>query len=154
MLARVCSMAKLVGIFVLLFAVGCSQASDVKPLSITGEGKTIVLQVETAVTDKERARGLMYRRTMDDDAGMIFDFEAEQPVSMWMRNTYVSLDMIFIHDDGRIGQIAENTTPLSDTIISSKADVRFVLEIKGGRSRQLGIEPGDRVHGPAIDELR
>jgi uncharacterized membrane protein (UPF0127 family) len=131
-----------------------SVAAEFKPVSIIGENGTSVFNVEIAVTQAERSKGLMFRRSMDDDAGMIFDFGSEQDVSMWMRNTYIALDMLFIREDGRIGHIAEETTPLSDTIIPSRIDARFVLEIKGGQSRRRGIKAGDLVSGPAIDDLR
>lgn len=129
-------------------------AAEIKPLSITGASGTHRFSVEIALTDAERARGLMYRRSMADDAGMLFDFGSEQAITMWMRNTYISLDMIFILTDGRIGHIAANTTPLSDTIIPSRIEARFVLEVVAGTSKRLGIGVGDRVHGPAIDDLR
>ncbi len=129
-------------------------AAEVKPLSIEGGDKTFAFNVEVATSPKDRSRGLMYRRSLADDAGMLFDFGEEQFVTMWMRNTYVSLDMLFIAEDGTIGHIATETTPLSDTIIPSRVDARFVLEIKAGTSRRLGIQPGDKVSGPAIDDLR
>ena len=141
-------------LFVVLGLSGLVLAAEFKPVSIIGENGTSIFNVEIAVTPAERSKGLMFRRSMDDDAGMIFDFGSEQEVSMWMRNTYIALDMLFIREDGRIGHIAEETTPLSDTIIPSRIDARFVLEIKGGQSRQRGIKAGDLVSGPAIDDLR
>ena len=141
-------------LFLLLALVGLVRAAEVKPLSIDSGDKAFVFNVEVATSQAERAKGLMYRRSLADDAGMLFDFGDEQFITMWMRNTYVSLDMLFIGEDGTIGHIASETTPLSDTIIPSRVDARFVLEIKGGMSRQLGIETGDMVSGPAIDDLR
>lgn len=129
-------------------------AAEVKPLTIASGDKAFAFNVEVALSPKDRSRGLMYRRSLADDAGMLFDFGEEQFVTMWMRNTYVSLDMLFIAEDGTIGHIATETTPLSDTIIPSRVDARFVLEIKAGTSRRLGIQPGDKVSGPAIDDLR
>jgi uncharacterized membrane protein (UPF0127 family) len=79
---------------------------------------------------------------------MLFDFQREQDIAMWMRNTYVSLDMLFIRGDGRILRIAENTEPLSERIISSGGPVRGVLEVVAGTARKLGIQPGDRVAHP------
>jgi hypothetical protein len=76
---------------------------------------------------------------------MLFDFGHDQDVSMWMKNTYIPLDMLFIQSDGRISHIAENTEPLSERIISSGGPVRAVLEVIGGTARKLGIAPGDRV---------
>ena len=108
--------------------------------------------LSVADNDAERARGLMYRRSMADNSGMLFDFGNERDITMWMRNTYISLDMLFIDANGRIGHIAANTTPLSDTVISSRIKAQFVLEINAGIARRQGIEVGDRVHGPAIDD--
>ena len=130
-----------------------SVAAEILPLSVTGANGTNQFSVEIAASGAERARGLMYRRSLADDAGMLFDFKTEQAITMWMRNTYVSLDMIFIDADGRIGHIVANTTPLSDTVIPSRIEARFVLEVKAGTSERLGIEVGDRVHGPAMDKL-
>jgi len=141
-------------LFILLCLNGPGLAAEIKSLLISSENRTLEFNVEVALTQSERSKGLMFRRSMADDAGMIFDFGSAQDVSMWMRNTYISLDMLFIYEDGRIGHIAAETTPLSDTIIPSRVEARFVLEIKGGRSRQLGIKPGDIVSGPAIDDLR
>lgn len=104
--------------------------------------------VELAVTDEARARGLMERKELPEGQGMLFDFRRDEHVSMWMRNTYVSLDMIFIQRDGRILRIAENTQPLSERIISSGGPVRAVLEVLAGTARKLGISPGDRVAHP------
>ena len=137
-----------------LLSAGVGQAAGARPLLVTGADGTSEFQVEIAVSAEQRSRGLMSRRSLADDAGMIFDFGTEQPITMWMRNTYVSLDMIFIHEDGTIGHIAADTTPLSDTVIPSRVEARFVLEVGAGTSRRLGIETGDRVHGPAIDDLR
>jgi uncharacterized membrane protein (UPF0127 family) len=85
---------------------------------------------------------------LPEGQGMLFDFERDQPVSFWMRNTYIPLDIIFIQGDGRILRIAENTQPLSDRLIPSGGPVRAVLEVIGGTARKLGIAPGDRVESP------
>jgi uncharacterized membrane protein (UPF0127 family) len=101
-----------------------------------------------AETDEQRSRGLMFRRSLPAGHGMLFDFKSDQVISMWMRNTYISLDMIFIRNDGTIVRIAENTEPLSERIISSGGPVRAVLEVIAGTSRRLGLGPGDRVAHP------
>ena len=88
---------------------------------------------------------------MADDEGMLFDFGDEELRSFWMRNTYISLDMLFIRADGTIDSIAERTTPLSEKSVPSKGPVRYVLEINGGLSDTLDIAPGDRVLGPAME---
>jgi uncharacterized membrane protein (UPF0127 family) len=119
-------------------------------LEIASKTGVHVFAVELAVTDEERARGLMYRRSVPEFYGMLFDFKRDQEVTMWMKNTYVSLDMIFIQSDGRIRRIAENTETESEKIIPSGGPVRAVLEVVAGTARKLGIEPGDRVATPAL----
>ncbi len=105
------------------------------------------------MTDEERARGLMFRRSVPESYGMLFDFKRDQEVSMWMRNTYVSLDMIFIQGDGRIRRIAENTETELDRIIPSGGPVRAVLEVVAGTAKKFGIQPGDRVSSPLLRPL-
>ncbi|MFN3659368.1 MAG: DUF192 domain-containing protein [Pseudolabrys sp.] len=132
----------------LLAAAGPLTAADRQALEIVSKGGVHVFSVEMAVNDAERSRGLMYRRELPPGQGMLFDFQREQDVSMWMQNTYISLDMLFIRGDGRILRIAENTEPLSTKIVSSGGPVRAVLEVVGGTARKLGIAPGDRVAHP------
>ena len=84
---------------------------------------------------------------------MLFDHDEDIEASFWMRNTYISLDMIFIEADGTIESIAERTTPLSEKSVRSRGPVRYVLEINGGLSDELGIAPGDTVTGPAMEAL-
>ncbi len=103
--------------------------------------------VELATTETERARGLMFRKSLPEGHGMLFDFQTEQQVQFWMRNTYVPLDMIFIRGDGRVLNIAQNATPLSDALIPSAGPVRGVLEVIAGTARKYHIAPGDRVTG-------
>ena len=115
-------------------------------LSIETQNGAVNLMVEIADTDEERARGLMYRTTLGDKEGMLFDFKTPQPVSFWMKNTLIPLDLIFIGADGHIVSIARNARPKSTRHIPSGGSVLAVLEIGGGRARQLGIERGDVVH--------
>lgn len=107
-------------------------------------------RVEVADTEEKRAEGLMYRTKMDPDYGMLFDFKREQNVYFWMKNTYVSLDMIFVRSDGTIAHIAEDTVPLSEATVPSRSPVRFVFEVVAGTTKRLGIKPGDRVVHPLI----
>lgn len=130
---------------------GAAPASAQSPLEVltiqTSSGPKS-FNVEVMRTDEERARGLMNRRFLPADRGMLFDFKVEQPVSMWMMNTYIPLDMLFIRKDGTIARIAEMTEPLSTRTIASGENVLSVLEINGGLSAKLGIKPGDKVqHG-------
>lgn len=104
-----------------------------------------VFDVEMAVTPEDRSKGLMFRKELPPGQGMLFDFEGEGPIAMWMRNTFISLDMIFIRADGRIARIAENTTPHSETTIPSGAPVKAVLEVVAGTAKRLGIATGDRI---------
>ena len=117
-------------------------------LEIVSKTGVHVFAVELAVTDEQRARGLMFRRALPEGQGMLFKFEPDEVIRMWMHNTYISLDMIFIRSDGRILRIAENTKPESDNIISSGAPARGVLEVIAGTARKFGIAPGDRVAHP------
>ncbi|MGB7097759.1 MAG: DUF192 domain-containing protein [Xanthobacteraceae bacterium] len=119
-------------------------------LQVVSKSGIHAFTVELATNDAERSRGLMFRKELPQERGMLFDFEREQPVSFWMHNTYISLDMIFIRSDGRILRIAENTEPLSDRPIPSGGPVRAVLEVIGGTAHKLGIAPGDRVESPVL----
>jgi uncharacterized membrane protein (UPF0127 family) len=119
-------------------------------LEIASKTGKHVFSVELAVTEDERQRGLMFRRSVPEFYGMLFDFERDQEVTMWMKNTFVSLDMIFIESDGRIRTIAENTEVKSEKVISSRGPVRAVLEVVAGTARKLGIQPGDRVDSPIL----
>lgn len=125
-----------------------AHAADKEPLNIISKSGTHRFQIEVARTDQERATGLMYRKEVPEGYGMLFDFAREQEVSMWMKNTYVSLDMIFIRRDGRILSIAEHTTPLSEAVVSSKGPAFAVLEVVAGTSKKLGFGPGDQVVHP------
>ena len=106
--------------------------------------------IEIAQTEAERARGLMYRAELAPDAGMLFLFDPVREANMWMRNTFVALDMVFIAPDGRITGIATNTTPLSDAVVSSGVPVRAVLELAAGTAARRGIKPGDMVRADAL----
>lgn len=115
------------------------------------DGKQHHFRIELARNPDDRARGLMYRRALDTDAGMLFDFETPQLVSMWMMNTLIPLDMLFIAADGRIATIAERTVPHSTASILSEVPVRGVLELNGGTVARLGIKRGDRVVHPIFE---
>jgi uncharacterized protein len=127
---------------------GILAAQDLQPLEIATKSGVQIFGVEMAVTPDEQAKGLMFRRELPEKQGMLFDFHREQPTSFWMKNTYVSLDMIFIRADGRILRIAENTVPLSEALVPSGGPVRAVLEVIAGTARKLGIAAGDRVTHP------
>lgn len=126
-------------------------ADALEPLTIeTAAGAKLVFSVEVVRTVEERARGLMFRDRLAPDGGMLFVYEADQPVMMWMKNTLIPLDMLFIARDGTIRSIAERTVPLSESVIPSQGAVAAVLEINGGTAARLGIRPGDRVRSAAL----
>ncbi len=101
--------------------------------------------VEVMRTDEARARGLMFRRSMPANRGMLFDFQREEPVMMWMKNTYISLDMVFIDRKGVVVSVAENAEPLSERTIPSGPPVYAVLELNAGIAAKIGLKPGDKV---------
>ncbi|WP_183729590.1 MULTISPECIES: DUF192 domain-containing protein [unclassified Rhizobium] len=117
-----------------------------EPLIIqTAAGKMLHFTVEIAATGDQRAYGLMFRKAMAEDAGMIFDFGTSRRVTMWMENTLLPLDMLFADDRGVITHIKEDATPYSRDIIDSMGDVRYVVEVNAGTARKLNIRPGDRI---------
>ena len=93
----------------------------------------------------------MFRESLPDDHGMLFDFGHPQEVAMWMRNTLISLDIVFIRSNGRISRIVRDAQPLSDRVMESGEPVRAVLELRGGLTAERGIEPGDRIIHPLFD---
>ncbi len=130
---------------VLVLAAVPAAAQNLERVEIISKSGVHVFDVEMAVTPEQRSTGLMHRKELPRGRGMLFDFEGDGPIAMWMKNTYVSLDMIFIRSDGVIARIAENTTPLSEQTIPSGAPVKAVLEVVAGTAKRLGIAPGDRV---------
>ncbi len=126
-------------------------AASFQTLEIVTRTGVQVFSIEMATTEQEKETGLMYRKELADGKGMLFDFSPEQQISMWMKNTYIPLDMIFIRADGRILRIAENTEPLSTKIISSGGLAKGVLEVIAGTAKKYGIEPGDRVAHPLFN---
>jgi uncharacterized membrane protein (UPF0127 family) len=128
--------------------IGEVRAASFQTLEIATKSGVQIFTVEMATTAEEKETGLMNRKELADGKGMLFDFSPEQQISMWMKNTYISLDMIFIRADGRILRIAENTEPMSTKIISSGGLARGVLEVPAGTAQKYGIAPGDRVAHP------
>ena len=122
------------------------QGLPVEPLKIvTHDGKTHQFRVEVADTDATREEGLMFRKSLAPNAGMLFDFKTPQDVAFWMKNTLIPLDMLFIDQNGVIVNIKDMATPLSETPIPSAGPVLGVLEIRGGRAQELGLHAGDKV---------
>lgn len=110
------------------------------------------IDVEVADTRKRRMRGLQHRRTLAADAGMLFDYKESRPVAMWMKNTHLPLDMLFVDAAGRVARVARDTEPLSLTPIPSGEPVRAVLELNAGTADRLGIRAGDRIHHAIFDD--
>ena len=123
-----------------------------EPLTILSKGGPQRFEVEVMRDDAGRSRGLMFRRHMAPEHGMLFDFERAAPVAMWMKNTYLPLDMVFIRPDGTVSRIATDTEPLSTAIIESGGPVLAVLELNAGTAARLGLQAGDRVEHPMFRE--
>jgi uncharacterized membrane protein (UPF0127 family) len=117
---------------------------------VSADGRQHVLQVWLADTDAHRQQGLMMVKSLADDVGMLFVFDRPQNIQMWMKNTLIPLDMVFINASGRIDGIAVNATPLSLKIIESKTAVLGVLELAGGNAARLGLRVGAIVKYPAF----
>ena len=129
------------------------------PPGAVAAGGTLVLKtdsgphnfnIEIATTNGERALGLMYRRELPADAGMLFLYDPPQPITMWMRNTILPLDMIFIGTDGKVHRIESRTEPFSTDIISSDGTVQGVLEVNAGTAAKIGLKTGDVVDFPGL----
>jgi uncharacterized protein len=116
---------------------------------IRGDGVTVLFEIEIADTEAERAQGLMHRESLDARAGMLFDFGRETTIRMWMKNTLIPLDMLFLGENGHIRHIAANTAPYSEALIAAPGPARYVLELNAGEAAQFGIEVGDRLLLPA-----
>ncbi len=114
-------------------------------LKIETKNGPVLLNVEVADTEPEREQGLMFRRKLPENQGMIFLFDNEQEITMWMKNTYIALDMVFIGSDWRIVHIAYNAEPFSTDIISSMRAASRVIEIEAGQAKKLGLATGDAV---------
>ena len=139
-------------VLVLVLGVADAYAGPSVPLVIsTSESGKRVFHVLLATTPEEQERGLMFQPAIPADSGMLFDFHRVQAVQMWMKNTLIPLDMLFIAEDGRIVGIANRTVPKSLDIIAAPRPVRAVLEINGGTCEQLQIKVGDRVTEPTFD---
>lgn len=121
---------------------------DQEPLAIETAGGLVAFTVEMATTPSQQMRGLMFRDEVPPGTGMLFTYDQPRPLSMWMRNTPTSLDMLFIDAEGVIRSIAAETVPFSETVITAPVPVTAVLEILGGEAERLGIEAGDRVRHP------
>jgi len=131
-------------------AFAATSSVDAERLVIETQAGPVSFSVELALTPDQRAIGLMYRPSMAADHGMLFRFDQTRPVLMWMKNTPLSLDMLFIDDAGTVVGVAADTVPLSEAIVSSPGPVRYVLELNAGTARKHGIAVGDKARHRAI----
>jgi uncharacterized membrane protein (UPF0127 family) len=145
MIGRMLAMASLATALAAAAANAELQTFGRDELTIESGGEAHRFTVELAVTPEQRGQGLMYRERLPAEAGMLFLYPTEQMISMWMKNTLIPLDMLFIAEDGRIIHIAERAIPGSLATISSGQPARAVLELNGGTAARLDIAPGDRV---------
>ena len=122
-----------------------AQAMRLETLKLITARGAQVIDIEVTETPAEKAQGLMFRTRLPDSGGMLFFYETPQEITMWMRNTYIPLDMVFIRADGIVHRIEARTEPLSENIVASKGDVTACLELAGGAAERLGLKPGDRV---------
>ena len=146
--------AVLPALFLISAFAGAALALPVTTVSIDSAKGRSTFKVEVAGDHDSQEKGLMFRKTMAADAGMLFDFHQDSMTTFWMKNTVLPLDIIFIRRDGTISSIAGNAVPFSESPIPSSEPIRAVLEINGGRAKALGIEPGDKVHGAIFDKAR
>ncbi len=121
------------------------ELAKIEPLTIATELASTMVSAEIADTPELRERGLMFRHILPSDQAMLFDFGDPRPVSMWMKNTYMSLDMLFVREDGTIAAIAENTVPKSLDTVSVQTPIKGVIELAAGTVKKLGIRQNDKV---------
>ena len=141
-LRSVLAAARLAFVVLLLGATAACSADNVGVLH-TAKGD-FKFNLEIADTPAQREKGLMFRTELAPDAGMLFDYHQEQQASFWMQNTLIPLDMVFIAADGTVKTVHVNARPLDTTPIPSEVPIRFVLEIAGGRSQEIGLKVGDK----------
>jgi len=151
LLSRLSRLSAVTALLLGLLLAACTAGENRLSL-VTAAGQTHDFTIELVDTNESRAQGLMYRTELAPDAGMLFDFFHDRPVSFWMMNTYIPLDMIFVGHDGVIRSIHANARPHDRTSIPSGAPVRFVFEIPGGRAAALGLAPGDRMVHPRVGQ--
>ena len=143
-LASVCLLA------LALFAGANGLAAGAATLVLKTETGDHSFDIEVATTDQERKRGLMFRRSLPEKSGMLFLYDRPQPATMWMKNTPISLDMVFISPDGTVHRIEANAEPFSLTVIPSEGPIAGVLELNGGEAAKIGLKPGDKVLYPGL----
>ena len=151
----------LLAVLIIAFAGGCAFAAGgpqtglpVETIIVDTKAGPHAFTVEVAADEQSRETGLMFRKTMAPDAGMLFDFHEPQEVSFWMENTILPLDMLFVRADGTIARVKENATPYSRESIPSGEPVQLVIELNAGRAAALGIKEGGHVRAPQLMQKR
>ncbi len=136
----------------LMAPIGCKQQPADRYATLNGDatiqsanGKVNEFKIEIASTPEAQARGLMSRESLAPNAGMLFPINPARKISVWMKDTPISLDILFIRKDGTIAKVASDAVPYSQQLIDSEVPVAAILEISGGRAAQLGIKEGGRV---------
>lgn len=148
-------LAAAAGAYFLYAGDGNRAGEDVREIAIESDGGTHRFKAELALTPERRRRGLMHRRELAPDAGMLFVFDPPGVQAMWMQDTPLSLDMLFFDDGGALLSVARDTVPHSPRQILSPPDTRYVLELRAGTARRLGLRPGARLlEPPALPEPR
>ena len=142
----------------LLILCGCEKnisnpQRELSSLSIGKGNFERVFYVETSLSDKEKSMGLMYRKELPDNQGMIFIFNPTQIISMWMKNTYISLDMIFVNNENKISGIVEKTVPFSENLINSPKNTKAVIELPAGTVGKKNIRIGEKVFHWSLENL-
>ncbi len=140
-------------LFALMLLTSLAPPADAKMRSdklwlVTSAGKEIPIDIELAESPEDKQLGLMFRTDLPDGTGMLFPYDKPQELTMWMHNTYIPLDMVFIRPDGTVHRIETRAEPLSDRMIRSDGAVSAVLELPGGAAERLGLRAGDRVRYP------
>jgi hypothetical protein len=133
-----------------VFAQASGYAAGTGTLVLKTDSGDHNFNIEVATTDQERALGLMFRRSLPENGGMLFLYDQPQPAAMWMKNTLIPLDMVFISPEGKVHRIEANAEPFSTAVIPSEGDIVGVLELKGGEAGRIGLKRGDKVLYPGL----
>ena len=133
-----------------MFAQASGYAAGTGTLVLKTDSGDHNFNIEVATTDQERALGLMFRRSLPENSGMLFLYDQPQPAAMWMKNTLIPLDMVFISPEGKVHRIESNAEPFSTAVIPSEGDIVGVLELNGGEAGKIGLKQGDKVLYPGL----
>ncbi len=147
-LLQLCLIGLFAGMILVRATPSLAEEGKFEPLAIVTATGTHNFSVEVMRTQPELEKGLMFRKSMPDDHGMLFDFQREQSVMMWMKNTYIPLDMIFIAKTGRVVGIIADAKPMSEQILTVLTPTDAVLELNGGIAAKIGLKVGDTVRDP------